>query len=128
MKVVCPDEQHDVVRKLTILPHVVMRVIDSPVAAVITGRQENRILTKRRNEDLCLGDAENDPDQIDLRLDEILEAAKQAGMSVAGLKRAEGVIRQRFRHVWRTSLRPDDIAHVPPLEIKVKGDIFHLPN
>ena len=124
---VLPDEQRDVVRKLTILPHVVMRVIDSPVAAVIIGRDENRTLTQRRDEDLGLGSATNDTTQIDLRLNEMIEAARQAGMSKQGLKEAERMVRKRFRHVWRTSLGPDDIAHVPPLEIEIQGDIFQLP-
>ena len=96
---VLPDEQHDIVRKLTILPNVIMRVIDSPVAAVIIGRDENRILRERRDENLGLGSAPNDDTKMDLRLDEIIEAAWQAGMSTAGLKRAENLLRRRFRHV-----------------------------
>ena len=124
---VLPDEQHDIVMKLTILPNVVMRVIDSPVAAVIFGRDESRLLTQRRDEDLGLGDTVNDPEQINLRIEEMVEAARQAGMSAGGLRRASKMVRERFRHVWRTSLGPEDIANVPPLEIEVKGDIFELP-
>ena len=92
-----PDDQMDTVKKLPILPHVILRVIDSPVTVVVLGRQEYRELLERRDEDLSFNDQPETSDAvIDNRLDAMLEAAKRAGMSKAGLKRARRMIQDRF--------------------------------
>ena len=122
-----PDDQRDVVKKLTILPHTLIRVIDSPVAAIVLGRPESKRLIERRNEDLGLGSSPGKPEDVDHRIDEMLEAARMAGMSTKGLTRVENMVRENFREMWRTTLGKADVVSVPPLEIKIKGDIFQLP-
>ena len=126
---VLPDDSHDYVRRLTVLPHVILRVVDSPVAAVVLGRPEHRSLLERLDEDLGAGEnAESSEEEaVEHRLNEMLEAARLAGMSKKGLARARVLLKETFRHIWRLALRPTDVASVPPLEIKVKGDIFRLP-
>ena len=122
-----PDGQKDVVKRLTILPHTLIRVIDSKVPAIALGRPEHLTLIERRNEDLGLGSSPGKPKDIDHRVDEILKAAKMAGMSLPGLARAEKMVRERFRDMWRTTLGKTDVANVPPLELEIKGDVFRLP-
>ena len=84
-------------------------------------------LIERKNEDLGLGSSKGADIDIDHRIDEMLEAARMAGMSSAGLERAENMVREGHREMWRTTLGEDDVANVPPLELKIKGDIFTLP-
>ena len=126
---VLPDENKDLIKRLTILPDTVVRVVDSPVPAVVIGKEEMRRLLERRSEQLDAGPSEENSDPgIDLRLREQLEGAKLAGMSRKGLRRSEKMIRKRFRGIWRIKLGPTDFADVPALEIKLKpGKTFRLP-
>ena len=84
-------------------------------------------MIERRNEDLGLGCKPNRPEDIDHRIDEMLEAARMEGMSAGGLNRAESMVREEFRDTWRTTLGRSDVASVSPLELTIKGDIFRLP-
>ena len=84
------------------MPKPVLRVIDSPVAAVVLGRAEADVLRERLDESLDVGeDREHEEERIEHRLKEILEAARQAGMSETGLglQRASKMVHEKFRHV-----------------------------
>ena len=126
---ILPNGQRDVVGKLTILKPVVLRVVESPVAAVILGNPESNTLIERRYEDLemATNSTGNEEKDIDHRLDEMVEAARRAGMTNDGIRASEKMIRKQFRHIWRMTLGPDDYANVPPMKIELKGDVFNLP-
>ncbi|MAA69219.1 MAG: hypothetical protein CL915_10765 [Deltaproteobacteria bacterium] len=96
---------------------------------MVLGKPEADALWERRYEDLDLSEKPpaDEDDAIEHRLREMLEAARQAGMSEAGLKRAGIMVREKYRHLWRTTLGPKDFANVPPMEIELKGDVFELP-
>ena len=126
---VLPDENKDLIQRLTILPKTTVRIVDSQVPAVVIGKDDMQRLAERGAEQLDAGHQEaNDDPGIDLRLQEQLEGAKLAGMTRKGLRRAEKMIRKRFRGIWRIKLGPTDFADVPALEIKLKpGKKFQLP-
>ena len=126
---VLPDDNRDTVRRLTNVKNVVCRVVESDKPALIIGRSIHEHLLERRNEDVEIpGTAEIDAAAIEHRLDEMLDEARTNGMSAAGLKCAEEVVKERFRNIWRIKLRPDDVADVPPLKIELEGDEeFRLP-
>ena len=109
---VLPDDNNDYVRKLTILPHVVLRVVDSPVAAVVLGRPEHCALLERMEEDLGLGEMAKglEAEAVDHRLEEMLEATSLAGLSKKGLNQARTMLKDAFSHIWRATLRPTDVA------------------
>ena len=121
-------EDYELVRRLTTLPNLEFEVIESDEPAVVLGIHDKKKLERRKVEDLEIGpDDEDQEAEIELRLQEQLDAAKLAGMSPAGLKRAATLIREKFRDVWRVNLGPKDYVDLAPLEIKLKGDKFWLP-
>ena len=63
----------------------------------------------------------------DARIDELLEAARVAGISAEGLARATKVVRVKARDVWRLKLGPNDVADLPAMPVELKPDAAPLP-
>ena len=124
-----PDTNRDTVTRLIKALDVKCRVVESDVPALVIGRRLHGHLLERKAEELeFTSGSEVDHDGIELRLDEMLDAARAAGMSVEGLARARQMIKTRFYRIWRLKLQPGDVADIPPLEIKLKeGEAFELP-
>ena len=121
-------EDYELVRRLTTLPDLEFQVIESDEPAVVMGLFDKRRLERRKVEDLEMDpDREDQADEIDLRLQEQLDAAKLAGMSPAGIKRAEHLIREKYKDVWRINLGPKDFVDLAPLTIELKDENFWLP-
>ena len=126
---VLPDENKDLIQRLTILPDTKVRVVESKVPAVVIGQGEIERLRERGQEqlDTVSEQAKNDPG-IELRLQEQLDHARLEKMSVKNIRRSEKMIRKKFRNIWRLTLGPKDFADVPAMEIKLKPGVrFSLP-
>ena len=126
---VLPDENKDLIQRMTILPNTKMRVVESAVPAIVIGQGDLERLRERGQEqlDTVSTQTKNDPG-IDLRLQEQLDHALLQHMSEKGIRRAEKMIRKRFRNIWRLTLGPKDFADVPRMEIKLKKGVhFSLP-
>ena len=90
----------ELVRRLTKLTNVKFCVIESDEPAIKLCLSETNQLARRNEE--ALGVAEDDEDQeaeIEARLQEMLEDAKRAGMSETCLKKAEGLVFDKYRNV-----------------------------
>lgn len=126
---VLPDENKDVATRLTMLSNVVFRVVQSDKPAVVIGKRQFAELQERRDEGLTTaGSGEVDYAAIEHRLNEMFDAAKLEGMSKEGLAEARGIMKEKFRNVWRMKLRPGDVADLPAFKIELKGDgPFVLP-
>ena len=124
-----PDENRDAVRRLTKVKGARCRVIESDQQAVVLGKKMCGHLAERMSEDLGVADqGEVDFDGIEHRLDEMLDAAREQGMSKAGLERARLMIKEMWRNVWRLKLRPGDVANLPAMVIELEeGEKFELP-
>ena len=121
-------EDYELVRRLTTLPNLEFEVIESDEPAVVLGLSDKKKLERRKVEGLEMDPDDKDQEaEIELRLQEQLDAAKLAGMSSAGIKRADNLIRKKYRDVWRINLGPKDYVDLAPLEIKLKGEKFWLP-
>ena len=126
---VLPDENKDTVQRLTKCTGVVCRVVPSDKSAVVIGCSVYHELLLRKEERLEMTARAADEDaEILHRLDEMLDAARLEGMSEAGLKEAEKMLKEEFFDVWRLKLRPGDVAALPALRIELlKDEEFVLP-
>ena len=103
-------EEYELVRRLTPLPSLQFKVIDSDEPAVVMGLFDKKKLERRKVESLEMDpDYADQTDEIELRLQEQLDSAKIAGMSPAALERADHLIRVKYRDVWRVNLGPKDL-------------------
>ena len=123
-----PDANRDTVERMTKLPKLKVRVVDSDVPAVVLGYTQIETLEGRKNENLEFReDAKDDAAAIKHRLDEVLDAARLEGMSEAGLREGREMIEKEFYDTWRVTLGPGDYADVPPLEIELENPEQSLP-
>ena len=90
----------ELVRRLTKLPNVEFKVVKSDEPAIKLCLGETNQLARRNEE--ALGVVEEDEDQeaeVELRLQEMLDDAKRAGMGEACLKRAKTLVCEKYRDV-----------------------------
>ena len=125
---VLPDGQYDIVNGLTQVREAKCRVVASDKAAVVIGRRTLGELLERKCEDFAAG-AEKpiDAEKIQQRLEEMLDAARLAGMSKQGLARARKLIMDTCRDVWRLTLGAKDVADLPAMPIELKDGAPPLP-
>ena len=71
--------------------------------------------------------SDGDVDEINHRLEEMLDAARIAGMSGDGLRQARELVFNEARDVWRLSLGPNEVASVPPMKIELIDPKQELP-
>ena len=83
---VLPDENRDTVKRLTTVNQVTCRVVESDVPAVVIGKAVYNHLVERKDEMLEVGRSpEIDEAGIQHRLNEMLDAAREEGMTEACL-------------------------------------------
>ena len=83
-----PDTE--LVRRLTLLPNIKFLVVESDEPAIVVGAMETQQLP-----DEAFEFAEADEDQeaeVELRLQEMLEDARRAGMSSSGVEKAQHLV------------------------------------
>ena len=123
-----PDDNPDIVTRLTKLYNVKFRVVESTRNVVVLGADVLSVLDARKGEDLTFGErSPADLDEVALCLEELLEAARLQGLTAAGLKRADGMVRGKTKDVWRLRLGPDDVADLPAMPVELKAGAAPLP-
>ena len=117
---ILPDLARDTVHRLSKLPNVYVKVVESAKLGVVLGRQALRLLSEWQ-EDIHHIECQpfDDDDEIRARLEERLDQAKLNGMSAAGLQKLRKLVFDKHWDVWRVRLSPGDHADVPPLEIEL---------
>ena len=125
---VLPDDNPDLVKRLTRLPKVKCRVVPSLKNVLILGDPALQKLADRKDEEMTYGERDADDEAaVEDRLIELLEAARLAGMSAAGLVRAKHLVMTKARDVWRLKLGPKDVANLPAMPVELKADANPLP-
>ena len=124
-----PDGNRDTIERLTNLRQITAKVIESEVAAVIVGHEHIEMLTERKNESLEFRPQRSDKEaeEIQKRLDDVVDNARLQGMTEAGIAEGIKMIKQEFPNIWRLTLGPGDHADVPPLEMEMIDPDQRLP-
>ena len=86
-----PDTE--LVRRLTLLPNIKFLVVESDEPAIVVGVMETQQLARRRDEAFEFAEADEDQEaEVELRLQEMLEDARRAGMSSSGVEKAQHLV------------------------------------
>ena len=124
-----PDGNRDTIERLTNLPQVTAKVVESEIDAVIVGFEHIEMLTERKNESLEFVEKRSpeEAEKIRTRLLDVIDNARLQGMSEAGIQEGVELLREEFPDIWRLTLGPQDYADVPPLEMELIDPEQRLP-
>ena len=86
------------------------------------------MLFRSKDEEMSVGKrSATDVASEEERLEELLEAARVAGLSTAGLDRAKKMVCEKARDIWRLKLGRGDVADLPAMPVELKKDASPLP-
>ena len=74
----------------------------------------------RTKDSSSVANAKTEVAGITKRLDDVVDDARLQVMSEARVAEGVCMVKEEFPDIWRLSLRPDDYADVPPLEMEMK--------
>ena len=94
-----------------------MSVIESNTPAIIIGTHDIEMIQDKNSHMEAPTLSGGKWKEVEVRLEEVLAAARVDGMSRADLKRAQKLLTKRTRDFWSKTLGPNDKEAVPPLVV-----------